>query len=132
MSRRINTGTIKVLGPAKGAGGNDDFLGRLAKYIPAEIVGLYVAALGLVGDLPLYQKAAFFGCLVLTPVYLRFATHDPGKGPLWLQVLLGSIAFPVWALAIGVPFWSYPPQAASLALLFVTVIFGLIKPRPGT
>jgi hypothetical protein len=130
MSRRINTGGAAGLVAAPGAT-IDDFLGRLVKYIPAEIVGLYVAALGLAKD---YQQITFFGCLILTPVFLWFATRDPAKGPLWLQVLLGTVAFPVWAIAIpSGPYSSlFPSQITSLLLLFVTVIFGLIKPPAGS
>jgi hypothetical protein len=72
---------------------------------------------------------------VLTPIALYFATRDPQKGPLYLQVILATVAFPVWAFAIGGPFillpW-YQSWIASLVLIFVTFGFGLIKPKTGS
>jgi hypothetical protein len=56
------------------------------------------------------------------------------KGPLVLQVILGTIAFAVWVFALGGPFvllpW-YKANIASLVLMFVTFGFGLIDPPPG-
>ncbi len=118
--------------------GNDGYLGRLSKYIPAEIVGLYVAASGLIPEnLPEEGRETalwwIFGvCFALTPLYLIFVTPQPGKGVLWLQVILGTIAFPVWIFALGGPFeafdW-YQGWIASIVLLVVTAVFGLFKPK---
>jgi len=146
MSRRIDTGIGPATGSVRsrptsaGPGGADleSFLGRLVKYVPAEIVGLYVAAMGLPSNARgpdfIYQKVTFIGCALLTPLFLTLATREPseGKGPLWLQVVLGTIAFPVWAYAVGAP-WPTPTKVvASVALLFVTVGFGAIKPPAGS
>jgi len=140
MSRRIDTGEpgehALLLGKKRG----DDYLGRLAKYIPAEIVGLYLATSDMV---PLDAGAArclalwvIFGiCWVLVPVYFWFAITRGGRKPLWPQIFFGSVAFPVWVFAIGGPFqfvsW-YQGWIASITLMFVTVGFGLYKPKPGT
>jgi hypothetical protein len=146
MSRRIQTG-YRVAAPAGTAKLSDsdvkptveDFSGRLAKYIPAEIVGLYLAAAGFVPKGHPKEMAALwtiFGlCWVLTLIYLILATRDKEyrKGPLWIQVIVGTVAFPFWVFAIGGPFVSlswYEPFIASIVLVFVTFIFGWrIKPR---
>jgi len=151
MSRRIDTGTpiatkespradALKLGKASSEGG-DDYLGRLVKYIPAEIVALFVSACGIV---PVGKDGAvncsalwviFALSFVLVPAYLWFVTSRSGQSPLWPQIILGTIAFPVWAFAIGGPFkclgW-YQGWIASITLAFVTVVFGMYRPRPGT
>ena len=120
--------------------GDEGYFGRLSKYIPAEIVGLYVAATGFIPEnVPEEARHTalwwIFGvCLILTPLYLIFVTPEPdkGKGVSWLQVILGTIAFPVWIFALGGPFefldW-YRRWIASIVLLFVSAVFGLFKPK---
>ena len=138
MSRRIETGPRPgMLGAARPT--QEEFLGRLAKYIPAEIVGLYLAASAPVpktdgGHLTLLW-IIFGTCLLLTPLYMIFVTNDPQKGPLWLQVVLATIAFPVWVFAIGGPFaflsW-YRGYIATIVLVFVSFVFGWVKPKAGS
>lgn len=139
MSRRIDTGT------APGTGGGspqapDDYLGRLAKYIPAEIVGLYVAMIAAASPKhPSYQTilwVIFALNALLVPVYMWIVTsRDPAKKPLWMQIVLATIAFPVWAFAMGGPFaqfsW-YQGWIATILLMFVTVVFGIAQPKPGS
>jgi hypothetical protein len=146
MSRRIDTGEPDpqdksgrplYLGGKRG----DDYLGRLAKYIPAEIVALYLFTSGMVqakpeGSLRCRAHWIIFvinGCLV--PLYFVFATTRGKKAPLWLQVILASLAFPVWVLAMGGPLNKCLPGfeqwEASVILAFVTVVFGFIKPKRG-
>lgn len=139
MSRRIETGTtVPVLGV------NDqpaDYLGRLVGYIPAEIVALYLAASGFTeaagNDRLMWLWIVFIVCAVLTPIYFLFATRDKKKkkGPLYLQVLLTTLAFPVWVFAIGGPFLAfrwYKGFIGSIVLIFVTSIFGKISPKKGS
>lgn len=163
MARRIETGLavadgIPRAGRVAAAGSattqsTDDFLSRLVKYIPAEIVGLYLAAAGFVpneglpttSDLsvavaPMPGEALWYvagACWVLTALYLGWATKDPQKGSLWSQVILGTVAFPVWVFAIGGPFLRLPwywdhAYVASLVLVFVTFAMGMVKPPPGS
>lgn len=138
MSRRIETGTpTPVLGANKDV---EDYKGRLIKYIPTEVVGVYIAAVALVpADYEFQQNALwiiFWVCAVLTPIYLIGMTWDQGKGPLIIQVILGTLAFPVWVFAMGGPFKDYFPwyQAwiGSVALILVTGVFGAISPKKGS
>jgi hypothetical protein len=154
MGRRINTGVPddRRVGFAVGgaaatpepevAARKEDFMGRLLKYIPAEIVGLYLAAKGVVvgaaGDdanTILWAVASLSWLLV--PVYLWVATSRDGQKPLLIQILLASIAFPVWVFAIsGAPvsslhWYNTHQYIGSLALIFLTFAFGLIKPQQG-
>jgi hypothetical protein len=133
MGRRVETG-----GAAAGSAGTipeaDDYFGRLVKYIPAEIVGLWLVARGMIpaADAPVLW-ATFGGAWLLVPVYLWFATSRRGR-PLPSQIVLAAVAFPVWVFAIGGPFpelfaWHRDrPYAASIVLLFITVVFPLYRP----
>jgi len=125
MSRRLST--------------QEDYFGRLAKFIPAEIVALYVAAVGVIPHVPAGTPnfralwIVFGITLALVPLYLFFATKRGGKKPLPLQIVLATVAFPVWVFAMGGPFESFPwyqGWAASLVLIFVTFGFGFFKSPP--
>lgn len=119
------------------AGGSkpDDYFSRLLKYIPAEIVALYVSADGVVpADHPkkfMYLWAIFVFCSIATPVYMFFAARDEvTKKPIPVQILISTIAFPVWAYALGGPFTSlssYEPFIGSLLLMAVTFILGAVR-----
>jgi hypothetical protein len=147
VSRRIDTGSAEptdagkkplYLGKRKGG---DDYLGRLAKYIPTEIVGLYLATSAAIPRGPHGEPRSqialwiiFALSFALVPVYFVFATTRDKKKALWPQVVLASIAFPVWVFAIGGPFehlgW-YQGWIATVTLAFTTVAFGFYKPAPG-
>ena len=114
----------------------DDYKARLLKYIPAEVVAVYVSATGIVPTAsPSRDRLLwiiFAVCAVATPLYLARATADPVGKPLWLQVILASIAFLVWAYALGGPFQStpgYEPFIGSLLLILTTFLFGLVEPK---
>lgn len=139
MSRRIETGEATSNRSVATTPTRDDYLGRLAKYIPAEIVGLYVA---MVAATPTTNPnhstvlwVIFFLNAALVPIYMWIVTSREGKRPLRLQIVLASLAFPVWAFAMGGPFtqfsW-YQGWMASILLMFVTVLFGLAEPKAGS
>ena len=117
------------------AGQPDDYFSRLLKYIPAEVVALYVSAGGVVpAEHPkrvTYLWAIFVFCAIATLVYMFVTARDEvTKKPIWKQIILATIAFPVWAYALGGPFAtlpSYESFVGSLLLMGVTFLFGLVK-----
>jgi hypothetical protein len=142
MSRRIITGlaTMREGGATLTAADTvDDFLGRLVKYIPAELVGLYVAARGAIPNDA--EPSIFWGLAAITwifvPIYFWVVTTRNGKPPLYVQILLATIAFPIWVFAVGgqpVDSWLWFKDhhyVASVLLMFATVGFGLVQPPPG-
>lgn len=141
MSRRILTGAAAgaPVGAPQAPPTIDDYVTRLMKYIPSEIVGLYLAMRAVVpADGKHYPAlwAVFAISAVLVPIYIWAATRrETDQKPLWIQVLLATIAFPVWAFAIGEPFshltW-YQGWVATLLLIFITVVFAMVKPVAGT
>ncbi len=132
--RRIRTPGFTAA--SRGAVEADDYKARLFKYIPAEVVAAYVSATGIVPETSPNRVRLlwiiFALCAVAAPLYLARATAEPVGTPLWLQVMLASFAFPVWAYALGGPFEftpGYEPFIGSLLLIFTTLLFGLLKPK---
>ena len=110
-----------------------EYLNRVAKYVPAEIVAAYLSASGVA---TLSESAGtllvlIFGiCLVCTPLYItRFAST---RKEAWVNGTMATIAFVIWAYATGTGvfqhFNKYDPAAASVTLILFTVVSGLVIP----
>jgi hypothetical protein len=119
----------------------DDYLGRLVKYVPAEIIALYLTVAGVIPPDATGRPrttalwVVFFACLALVPVFTWVATTRHGRPPLTAQVVISTLAFPIWVFAIGGPFASlawYQPWIASVVLAFATTLMGLYQPPPGS
>jgi hypothetical protein len=89
---------------------NDSTVTRLVKLVPTEIVAGYVplisAAEAITNDSQLQFKLAciaFFAGLVLTPLYLILVGKPRGTAQ-WLNVVIATIAFVLWAYLLGGPF----------------------------
>ncbi len=139
-------------------GGITGALSAIEKFVPTEIVGIYVAVAAILIPLAgkseshaaLIAASAWLGtCLVLTPVYycISYATRwkrhtgtlpRPADVPRW-PVLAASVAFVVWGLAVS-QYVSTPllcgtldPTAAPCTnrLQFVTVLVLVVAPLLG-
>jgi hypothetical protein len=128
---------------AAGAAGQqvDQFLEAIAKFVPVEILTVYMlirglspSSEGLPGSLELGVYAIL---IVLTAVYLNmFGGTVPNKRA---QVVIGTISFVIWTYGIGGSFfWPalellvrakivYPSLAGILVLLW-SLVTGLINP----
>ena len=114
----------------------DDYGSRILKYIPAEVVTVYIAVQGIItaadpaGPNATILWIAFGILLALTPVYLWRITHVT-KAP---QLVIATVAFAVWVFALGGPFaflpWYQAVYGAVLLPLF-TFIVGIIIPNGG-
>lgn len=133
-------------GPHGVAGGNDkdaaqDYLERISKYVPAEILAAYLTGLPVIAATTkegetlrtILYGALLLVCLVFTPIYLNFMA-DPKK-PKRLHLFIGSLALIIWAYSIGGFFtvmgW-YHTAIGTLALLIFSLASGLIAPTTGT
>lgn len=111
----------------------DEYLERLVKYVPAEMISLYVAVRGAAVD---YSGvggdwALFFGLCLLTPLYVARVTREAGKPPAWKQIVVGTAAFAIWVFAIGGPFESAEWYSATLAgILLPLATFGFATVVP--
>jgi len=122
-------------GPAASLnGGPDGYNTRVMKYIPAELVAVFVFIQGVINQAdPSGPNAtllwiAFGVLLVLTPVYLWRVQHVTKT----LQLVISTIAFAVWVFSLGGPFaflpWYQAIYGAVLLPLF-TFAAGIIIPN---
>lgn len=116
--------------PRQPAGKPDDYSGRLLKYIPAEVVALYVALDTVIRSSPKFPIAVYWSvfvfCVIATYLYL-WRVQKVRKG---LQLHISAIAFCVWVFALGGPFahlsW-YDPIYGGLLLPMYTFLAALIE-----
>ena len=117
----------------------DGYFDRLLKYIPADVVGLWLTGNGLIqsqaGEARIGALWLLFviGC-VLTAAWTRRLTNEPGRSPAWRQIALSCVSFFVWVFAIGGPFAELPfyqPFYGSFLLLIYTSVVPLL-PAPST
>lgn len=100
----------------------DNYLGRLVKYIPPDVIATFIFLEGAVGSSAdphrmQFSWAVFFIILLATPFYLRkVAGIDTFR-----QILLSTIAFVVWAIAYQGPPFSF----LQVPSLYTTVVLGL-------
>ena len=113
--------------------GLKDYLERLMKMIPAEVVGLYLIGSGII---PESQRVGLLVwsifCLICVVVIRALGTADPEKNqtPQWSAVFISSGAFVIWLYSLGGVFELYDlhvPYIGSLLVLawtfFVPIIY---------
>jgi hypothetical protein len=144
-------GALEGAGPASSNAsprGSDDALTSLTKYIPTEVLTLYLPAVAIASalDEPLVmigKRAMYWAFAVaLTPlisllVYLRrraianLSVWPPwSQFPLW-NLIAASVAFLAWALALpGNPYVDKPAMhvASGFAALLASTILSLLEP----
>lgn len=169
--RQAEKPTPGVVNPQAGLGeeeaGDEDsegdgYLQRVAKYVPAEVIGFYIFVNGLLSDAVNKAVAAaapaghaaqladalektqlvginvwclslvLFGfALLMIPLYFFNMQDEEVEGEhLWLTIVMGLLAFPVWAYAIGALVFRefYDGTLASIGLAIFTVLSGAVKP----
>lgn len=130
---RPQTGSGRVGGLSVSPQQNvDDYKTRLLKYIPAEVVTLYVTLEGVIGEqrLALLWLVFLIG-LIATPFYL-VRIYKVSKRS---QLIISTVAFAVWVLALGGPFESIPgyePLFGSIILVLYTFLVPLFDPDTTT
>jgi hypothetical protein len=123
----------------------DSYLTRLIKYIPAEIIAVYVLVEGFIGAAqpggggnstgqisltPQQQFLVFGAFLIATPIYTAIATKMA-----WSQVIISTVSFAAWAFALGGPFlnlnsYKNEPLIAAIVLPVVVLLAGIVVPKP--
>jgi hypothetical protein len=102
---------------------------RVLKAIPSDVLGVFVAANGVVASTPeklhwLYW-VVFGLCLVATPLWLRF--RDEVRS--WLQLVLASIAFVIWSMTLGdAAFATIPGYPTVIGSVLLIVYSGIAAP----
>jgi hypothetical protein len=101
---------------------------RIVKYMPVEIVSGYLFVMGIVqaapeGNLRVFAAWLVFAAgLIVTPIFLiKYHKPKPEQMP---QVWVATVAFPLWAYALGGPF-AMPPIGKYYVAWFGGVLVGL-------
>ncbi|MCJ8280162.1 MAG: hypothetical protein MJK14_09695 [Rivularia sp. ALOHA_DT_140] len=133
MSRRIITTELQSTRSGKQI---DTYFDKVIKYIPADIVGAWLAVDGLIkaaGDNVAANTSwvAFIIGLVITALWTHKQTQEPKKRPAITQIVISTAAFIVWVYASGGPFLTanlYNPAYGSMLLIFYTLVVAMINP----
>jgi xanthine/uracil permease len=127
-----------VAGKTRGIGtSRNEYVERVAKYIPAEIVAGYLAINGMI-EAADPENAARLGLawglfvigVIVTPVYLTMVGKPTGQQR--ITVWISTFAFVVWAYALGGPFEMsgyHNGLLGSVAVGVVTWLSGLFVPQ---
>lgn len=109
-----------------------DYLGRLLKMIPGEVVGVYMIGAGFIPNDDRTVSAIWAAtCLALVIIVRVYGTADPAaRLPAQpIPVFVSAVAFVIWVYTLGGPFAKFGlcvPYYGSLAVLlwsFVIPIF---------
>lgn len=138
MGRRIVWKTFESNEPGEAGEAKDEYFDRLLKYIPADVVGLWLAGNGLIqsqaGDARIGALWLLFVIgFVLTAVWTKRLTQESGKATALQQIALSCVSFFVWVFAIGGPFAELPfyqPFYGSFLLLIYTSTVPLFPAPP--
>lgn len=114
----------------------DDYLTKLMKYIPGEIVAAFLAINGFLISVKspnIYMIWGIFIVLIIfTVLYTKYITDERDKPVAKTQIVISTIAFIIWVFTIGGPFayygW-YEPYYGSILLVFFTLGVPLISIR---
>jgi hypothetical protein len=122
----------------------DNYLERIAKYVPAEVIAFFIfinaildqavrtgGKSAMMAGFPVMTIAvgALIAGTILTPFFIWYVREE---GDAWVtNAFVSTLAFPVWAYALGaVAFNDYRDgNLAVILLASFTVVSGLISPR---
>lgn len=124
----------QVAAGGAGAATADDYVTRLLKYIPGEVIGVYTAVEGVAKTIqvnPPYPNGSlpwilFAVILIFGVVYQRYIAKITN----WPQVIVSLFAFVLWVAANGGPFMTidgYKTAYASIALIVLVPLFPLLS-----
>ena len=119
MSDTVKTTTFDV----------SEYLQKLVKLIPSEVILLYSAALAFMPGNLTAQLVIIGVCTVLTPLYLLFAA----KVKNYLQVVLSTLSFVVYSFASGGALTTapwYQSWIPGLVLMLFTFIVPMFVKTP--
>ena len=116
----------------------DSYMQKIAAFIPSEIIGIYVAGLGIFSPDTDYAKWLLFGiCIVLIPIimWLDFLVQkkkeaDKLSGKIkFVLLIFALVAYVAWTAAMpGTPFLSFN-ENATLFGGFAVIILAVVMYR---
>ena len=136
MPRRIRTVALQASG---GGVQLDGYFDRVVKYIPADVVGAWVAVSGIIKsaakddpNAPNILWIAFAVGVVATGLWVWRQTTTPPLPSAKMQIIISVLAFAVWVFALGGPFSTlkfYHDYYGSLLLIGFTLFAGMFTPK---
>jgi hypothetical protein len=133
--------------PATGAVAGDDYLTRMVKYVPAEVIGGSMLVNSILAQAMVAgsDNAAMAGFsvtsiavwallvgLILTPLFCWYVREE---GDAWLiNAIVSTVAFPFWAYLMGAVAFAkfHDGNLAVILILTVTAVSGLVAPMADT
>lgn len=117
---RITKKTVRQVDRGSGVDVKD-YLERLVKLIPAEVIGLYLVGKGIIESerYPLLGWTIF--CLVAVGLVRLYGTADPtaNKPPQLPAVLIACISYLVWVYSMGDVFAAFGMHFSKIGSLLV-------------
>jgi hypothetical protein len=126
--RPAATGRIQVT-----AGREDSLLTAIINWIPVDVLAAYKFAMGVIpADADAFRVASSVLALIITPMWIAFATTPAGAAIGWRQVVIAPVAFVFYAAAIQgdvaklvIPAWQ--PWMGSVSLAFGTLLLVILE-----
>jgi hypothetical protein len=121
----------------------DDYLVRMVKYVPAEIIGCSMLVNAILGQamvagggnasmagfsVTTIAIGALLAGLILTPLFCWYVRED---GDAWLvNAIVSTVAFPFWAYLMGAVAFErfHDGNLAAILILTFTGVSGLVAP----
>ena len=133
-NRRIITAQLQSGGAKEAV---DTYTNRLVKYIPGDVVAIWIAVTGLISGASDVPKTTLLWILfaigvIFTVIWTLKQTTVKGTKSAITQILISTGAFIVWAIAFGGPFQSlsfYHAIYGSILLILYTPLVALISPK---
>ncbi len=131
--------------PTAGAVTGDDYLIRMAKYVPAEILGFSMLVNAILAQamvagggtatmagFPVSGIAvgALIAGIILTPLFCWYVRED---GDAWaVNAIVSTVAFPFWSYLMGAVAFAkfHDGNLAVILILTFTAVSGLVTPLP--
>ncbi len=134
ISRSQRQGAVAA--PVSGQEQLRDYLDRLMRMIPGEVVGLYLVGNGIIPPAEGGVQAVWAVVCLIGVIFTRlFGTADPANNrPAQVPVVaISSVAFAIWVYSLGGPFATYGihvPYLGSLLVLAWTFFVPLFYKGP--
>ena len=134
MSRRIIATQYQTALPGKQV---DTYFDKVIKYIPADVLGAWIAVDGLIEGAGVSVAKntslwiAFIIGIFITAFWTYKQTQQPKKPLAITQIVISTGAFLVWVYASGGPLESvglYNATYGSMLLILYTLIVAMINP----
>jgi hypothetical protein len=128
---RQQLGAVAGTAPAPDATITEDkYKDKLLKYIPADVIAIYLTLHGFVPTLPpaAPRKTLYWIIFLLILALSVPWQRKVAKIGNWTQVWIGTGAFVVWAISVGDPFttdnfsWYYPAYGSMILALYTFLI----------